>query len=127
MTQLSTERALHPHQFNLLNAVLLFGAALIAGALNAVAGGGSFLAFPTLLFTGVPPIPANATNTVALWTGLVCSGGAFRRHINVPGLVLTVLTVASIGGGILGALLLLHTPARTFMRVLPWLMLAATL
>ena len=114
-------------QFNLLNAVLLFGAALIAGVMNAVAGGGSFIAFPTLLFTGVPPIPANATNTVALWTGLVCSGGAFRRHINVPWLVLGVLTAASLAGGILGALLLLHTPARTFMRVLPWLMLAATL
>jgi len=95
--------------------------------MNAVAGGGSFIAFPTLLFTGVPPIPANATNTVALWTGLVCSGGAFRRHINVPWLVLGVLTAASLAGGMLGALLLLHTPARTFMRVLPWLMLAATL
>jgi uncharacterized protein len=127
MTQLSTERSLHSPEFNSLNAVLLLGAALIAGVLNAVAGGGSFIAFPTLLFTGVPPVPANATNTVALWTGLVCSGGAFRRHINVPWLVLSVLTAASIGGGILGALLLLHTPARTFMRVLPWLMLGATL
>ncbi len=118
---------MHDPEFNLLNAVLLLAAALIAGAINAVAGGGSFIAFPTLLFTGVPPVPANATNTVALWTGLVCSGGAFRRHINVPWLVLAVLTSASILGGIVGALLLLHTPARTFMRVLPWLMLAATL
>jgi len=118
---------LHAPEFNLLNAVLLFGAALLAGALNAVAGGGSFIAFPTLLFTGVPAIPANATNTVALWTGLVCSGGAFRRHINVQWLVLSLLTAASLGGGTLGALLLLHTPAHTFMRVLPWLMLAATL
>lgn len=118
---------MHTPEFNLLNAVLVFGAALIAGVMNAVAGGGSFIAFPTLLLTGVPAIPANATNTVALWTGLVCSGGAFRRHINVPWLVLSVLTTASLGGGILGALLLLHTPAHTFLRVLPWLMLAATL
>lgn len=118
---------MHTPVFNLLNAVLLFGAALIAGVMNAVAGGGSFVAFPTLLFTGVPAIPANATNTVALWTGLVCSGGAFRRHINVPWLVLSVLTAASLGGGVLGALLLLHTTAHTFLRVLPWLMLAATL
>lgn len=118
---------MHGAEFNLLNAVLLLAAALIAGAINAVAGGGSFIAFPTLLFTGVPPVPANATNTVALWTGLVCSGGAFRRHINVLWLVLSVLTSASILGGIVGALLLLHTPAQTFMRVLPWLMLAATL
>ena len=65
------------------NAVLLFVAALAAGVMNAVAGGGSFIAFPTLLFTGVPAIPANATNTVALWTGLAFSGGAFRRHVNV--------------------------------------------
>lgn len=127
MTQLSTKKTLHAPEFTTLNAVLLFGAALIAGVMNAVAGGGSFIAFPTLLFTGVPPIPANATNTVALWTGLVCSGGAFRRHMNVPWLVLGVLTAASLAGGILGALLLLHTSARTFMRVLPWLMLAATL
>ncbi len=118
---------MHTPEFSLINAFLLLAAALVAGAINAVAGGGSFIAFPTLLFTGVPPVPANATNTVALWTGLVCSGGAFRRHINVPWLVLTVLTIASILGGIVGALLLLHTPARTFMRVLPWLMLAATL
>ena len=114
-------------ELNLLNAVLLLAASLIAGAINAVAGGGSFIAFPTLLFTGVPPVPANATNTVALWTGLVFSGGAFRRHLNVPGRVLRTLVAASLLGGTAGAVLLLHTPARTFMRVLPWLMLAATL
>jgi len=113
--------------FTLLNALLLFLAALAAGVMNAVAGGGSFIAFPTLLFTGVPAIPANATNTVALWTGLACSGGAFRRHVNVRRRVLIALLVASIAGGVIGAGLLLRTPAHTFMRVLPWLMLAATL
>ena len=118
---------MHVPQFSVLNAILLFGAALVAGMMNAVAGGGSFIAFPTLLFTGVPPIPANATNTVALWTGLVCSGGAFRRHINVAWRVMVALTAASLAGGILGALLLVHTPAHTFMHLLPWLMLAATL
>lgn len=107
--------------------MLLFGAALLAGALNAVAGGGSFIAFPALLFTGLPPVPANATNTVALWTGLLFSGGAFRRHLQVPRRVLGSLASASVAGGILGAVLLLHTPAHTFMRILPWLMLAATL
>jgi uncharacterized protein len=115
-----------PH-FTLLNALLLFLAALAAGVMNAVAGGGSFIAFPALLFTGVPAIPANATNTVALWTGLACSGGAFRRHVNAPRRVLAALLVASIAGGVIGAALLLRTPAHTFMRVLPWLMLAATL
>lgn len=118
---------MHDLEFNLVNAVLLFSAALLAGALNAVAGGGSFIAFPALLLTGVPPIPANATNTVALWAGLVFSGGAFRRHISVRRRILGVLAFASIAGGILGALLLLRTPAHTFMHVLPWLMLAATL
>jgi len=102
-------------------------AALVAGVMNAVAGGGSFIAFPTLLFTGVPAIPANATNTVALWTGLAFSGGAFRRHVNAQRRLLAAFVVASVVGGIIGALLLLRTPAHTFMRVLPWLMLAATL
>jgi len=95
--------------------------------MNAVAGGGSFIAFPTLLFTGVPPVPANATNTVALWTGLAFSGGAFRHHLNAKRKILVSLVSASLLGGILGAILLLRTPAPTFMRILPWLMLAATL
>jgi uncharacterized membrane protein YfcA len=114
-------------ELTLPNAGLLFGAAVLAGALNAVAGGGSFIAFPALLFVGLPPVPANATNTVALWTGLLFSGGAFRRHINVPRPVLGTLALASVVGGIVGAILLLRTPAHTFMKVLPWLMLAATL
>lgn len=109
------------------HAILLFLAAAYAGAMNAVAGGGSFVSFPTLLFTGVPAIPANATNTVALWTGLVCSGGAFHRHLKVQrAILLTLVGISLVGGGI-GAVLLLRTPARTFLRVLPWLMLAATL
>lgn len=102
-------------------------AAALGGALNAVAGGGSFIAFPALLFTGIPPVPANATNTVALWTGLAFSGGAFRDHLKVQRTVLITLTAVSSIGGIVGALLLLRTPAHTFLRVLPWLMLAATL
>lgn len=107
--------------------MLLFFAAALGGALNAVAGGGSFIAFPALLFSGVPPVPANATNTVALWTGLVFSGGAFRRHLNVRMRVILALLGVSLIGGIIGAVLLIRTPAHTFMRVLPWLMLSATL
>jgi uncharacterized membrane protein YfcA len=112
---------------NFLNAALLFMAAVFAGIMNAVAGGGSFISFPTLLFTGVPAVPANATNTLALWTGLVFSGGAFRHHLKVRRVVLLTLTGVSLVGGTIGAVLLLRTPAQTFMRVLPWLMLAATL
>jgi uncharacterized membrane protein YfcA len=113
--------------FSPQTAVLLFAAAMFGGGLNAVAGGGSFIAFPALLFSGVPPVPANATNTVALWTGLVFSGGAFRRHLNVRLGILLSLLVVSLLGGMVGAVLLLRTPAHTFMRVLPWLMLSATL
>jgi len=113
--------------FSLGNAVLLFLAAVLGGALNAVAGGGSFIAFPALLFTGVPPVPANATNTLALWIGLTFSGGALRRHLNVRRDVLIFLVSASVAGGALGALLLLRTSAQAFLRILPWLMLVATL
>jgi len=117
---------LHSPDLSLHSALLLFFAAVIGGALNAVAGGGSFIAFPTLLFTGVPPVPANATNTVALWTGLAFSGGAFRHHLKVQRALLITLTSVSLIGGIAGAILLLRTPAHTFLRILPWLMLVAT-
>jgi uncharacterized protein len=107
--------------------VFLFIAGAIGGALNSVAGGGSFIAFPALLFTGVPPIPANATNTIALWTGAAASGGAYRKRLDVPRRVMIPLLTASLVGGLAGAYLLLKTPAHTFMRVLPWLTLGATL
>lgn len=107
--------------------VFLFLAGALGGALNSVAGGGSFIAFPALLFTGVPPIPANATNTIALWTGAAASGGAYRKRLDVPQRVMIPLLTASLIGGLLGAYLLLKTPAHTFMRVLPWLTLGATL
>jgi uncharacterized membrane protein YfcA len=109
------------------HATLLFFAGALAGAMNAVAGGGSFVAFPTLLFTGVPPIPANATNTLSLWVGTAVSGGAYRRHLNLPRRVLLPLVSMGLLGGLAGALLLIKTPAHTFLRLIPWLMLAATL
>jgi hypothetical protein len=106
---------------------ILFLAGALGGALNAVAGGGSFIAFPALLWTGVPPIPANATNTIVLWTAAAASGGAYRKRLDVPRRVMIPLLVASLIGGLAGAFLLLKTPAHTFMRVLPWLTLGATL
>ena len=109
------------------HALFLFIAGVLGGALNAVAGGGSFVAFPALLFTGVPPIPANATNTISLWAGVIASGGAFRDRLDVPRRVMIPLLVTSFIGGVAGAFLLLKTPAHTFMKVLPWLMLGATL
>jgi uncharacterized membrane protein YfcA len=107
-------------------AIFLFVAGIFGAALNAVAGGGSFIAFPALLWAGVPPIPANATNTLALWTGVTASGGAYRNRLDVPKRVMVPLIVTSFIGGIAGAFLLLNTPAHTFMKVLPWLMLGAT-
>ena len=108
-------------------AIFLFAAGVLGGALNAVAGGGSFIAFPALLFTGVPPVAANATNTLALWVGVTASGGAYRKHLNISRRVMIPLIVTSIVGGLGGAVLLIRTPAQTFLRVLPWLMLGATL
>jgi uncharacterized protein len=112
---------------NLAQVTILFTAGMLGGALNAVAGGGSFVAFPALLFVGVPPIPANATTTLALWTAAAASGGAYRSKLNTARRLLIPLFVASLAGGLLGAILLLRTPAHTFMRVLPWLTLGATL
>src|SRR5215472_4464854 len=95
--------------------------------MNAVAGGGSFIAFPALLFTGVPAIPANATNTLSLWVGTTASGGAYPQKLNIPRRVLIPLGMTSLVGGLSGAILLIHTPARTFLRVIPWLLSGATL
>lgn len=112
---------------NLPQAIFLFAAGALGGALNAVAGGGSFIAFPALLFTGVDPVAANATNTLALWVGVTASGGAYRKHLNISKRVMVPLIATSVVGGLAGALLLIKTPPQTFLRVLPWLLLGATL
>jgi uncharacterized membrane protein YfcA len=101
--------------------------ALIAGAINSVAGGGTFLTFPALMFCGVTPIRANATNTTALWCGSFASVGAYRNHLGGQKRALTTLLITSLIGGLIGALLLLRTPDATFKLLLPWLMLTATL
>jgi uncharacterized protein len=116
-----------PNSLTLETILFLFLAGALGGAINSVAGGGSFIAFPALLFTGVPPIPANATNTIALWTAAAASGGAYRKRLDVARRLMIPLLIASLVGGLIGAILLLKTPAQTFMRVLPWLTLGATL
>jgi uncharacterized protein len=112
---------------HLKQAIILFLAGIVAGALNAVAGGGSFISFPLMLFTGVPPVEANASNTVALWPGLAMSSASYWRHLKVPHRLLIPLVITSILGGLAGALLLVKTPQRTFLHVIPWLLLGATL
>jgi uncharacterized protein len=109
------------------HAVFLFFTAGVAGILNALAGGGSFISFPALLFTGVPPVQANATNTVALWPGLAASSLAYLKRLKVPRRLLIPLLVTSVAGGWAGALLLLKTPQRTFLHFVPWLLLSGTL
>src|ERR1700732_5081769 len=107
--------------------VFLLFAAGIAGALNALAGGGSFISFPALLFLRIPAVLANATNTVALWPGLGASTVAYLKRLKVPVRVLVPLLVTSIVGGWAGAVLLLKTPQHAFLRLVPWLLLAGTL
>lgn len=113
---------------SLSTVLLLFLVAVIGGTLNAVAGGGSFFTFPALIFAGVPPIPANATSTVALWPGSMASVGAYRRELKVlERRLLIVLVITSLIGGVLGAILLLITPPSIFTTLLPYLLLMATL
>jgi uncharacterized membrane protein YfcA len=108
--------------------LLLACAAFAAGIINSVAGGGSFLTFPALIFTGVPSIIANASSTVALIPGIFTSAWAYRDDFKKPSdLPFRALLIVSLAGGIAGALLLLLTPQRTFDSVIPWLMLGATL
>jgi len=108
--------------------LLLIAAAFAAGAMNAVAGGGSFLSFPALVFSGVPSVVANATNSVALFPAALASAWAYRHDFpKMEGLSAKALLLVSVAGAIVGALLLVYTPERTFNALIPWLLLAATL
>lgn len=106
---------------------LLIGAAFAAGAMNAVAGGGSFFTFPALLFAGVPAIRANATSATALWPASIASALAFREDVLQTRRELMLFGAVSLAGGLLGALLLLLTPEERFEGLVPWLLGAATL
>jgi uncharacterized membrane protein YfcA len=100
-------------------------AAFLAGVLNAVAGGGSFLSFPALLGTGIQPVQANATNTVALWPGQLTSVAAYWEHVVRHARLAVPMCIAGLIGGGAGAVVLLITPQRTFMQLIPWLLLVA--
>ncbi len=108
-------------------APLLAAAAFGAGALNAIAGGGSFLTFPALVFTGVPPIVANATSALAVSPGYLGSTLGFKAELReLPAQRLRREMVIAATGGVAGALLLLVTPAKLFTGIVPWLLLFAT-
>ena len=106
---------------------LLAAAAFAAGVLNAIAGGGSFLTFPALVFTGVPPIVANATSALAVSPGYLGSTLGFREELRaLPARRLKLEMLISAVGGVAGALLLLVTPSHLFTGIVPWLLLFAT-
>lgn len=108
--------------------VLLFVAGALGGALNSVAGGGSFIAFPTMLFAGVPPVAANATTAVALWPAGLTSLAAYRKQLGEQDRrTMIALAIASAVGGGVGAKLLLVTSDETFAKLVPFLLLAASL
>lgn len=111
----------------MLMLVLIFAAGLWAGLQNALAGGGSFVTLPALIMSGMSPLAANITSTVALFPGQVTSGLAGRSLVTGAGrLSFKALFGISVVGGALGGLLLLNTPSSIFSRLVPWLVLFAT-
>jgi len=104
----------------------VFLAGLAGGAVNSIAGGGTLLTFPALLGIGIPSIVANATNTVALSPGALSSMWGYRNQLDGTGRWIRGLTIPSILGGLLGALLLLRTGSERFDQIVPWLVLGAT-
>jgi uncharacterized protein len=111
----------------LTHAPLLGISAFAAGALNAVAGGGSFLTFPALVYTGVPPIVANATSALAVSPGYLGATWGFRQELTrLPQRGLRQEAMVAAAGGVVGALLLLMTPDKVFAAAVPWLLLFAT-
>jgi uncharacterized protein len=111
-----------------LGIIGLFVAGIVAGAINSVAGGGSLISFPALIAFGIPPIPANATNTAAVLPGSISSAVAYRNDL--PGRhdgPFLSLFLPSLAGGLLGAVVLAVTPAELFSRIVPFLILFATI
>jgi uncharacterized membrane protein YfcA len=105
--------------------LLVSGAAFAAGAVNAVAGGGTLLTFPSLLLAGLSPVTANVTSTVALWPGQISSVWAYRGHIRDERARAVMLGIPALIGGTIGAALLLSLPEKMFEAIVPWLILFA--
>jgi uncharacterized protein len=105
----------------------MFAGAFAAGVLNSIAGGGTLITFPVLIWLGLDPKVANATSTVALWPGLFGGLFGFRRELSNSSAILARLGITSVIGGAVGAWLLIATPSPTFARMVPFLILFATL
>jgi uncharacterized membrane protein YfcA len=104
-----------------------FAAAFLAGAINSVAGGGTLVSFPTLIWLGLGSVTANATSTVAIWPGTVGSAWGYRRELKTAEKRFLALVAPSLVGGLTGAILLHYTPTQTFDKMVPVLILFATL
>ena len=111
----------------LTNLILLIAAAFAAGIINSIAGGGTLITFPVLIWMGLDPKVANATSTVALWPGLFGGLFGYRRELENSSAILLRLGLTSVIGGAIGAWLLIWTPSPTFARLVPFLILFATL
>jgi hypothetical protein len=105
----------------------LLAAATICGIVNALAGGGTFLLFPALVFAGIDPIMANATSSVITLPGGIASAMVYRSGMTVSGRLFWTLIGVSVAGGVIGSQLLLHTPSERFARLVPYLMIGAAL
>src|ERR1051325_3390809 len=111
----------------LAQGLLIFGAAMLAGMMNSVAGGGTLLTFPALIWMGMDAKAANVTSTVALWPGSLGGMFGFRRELRGARRWMKLLAVPSVLGGLVGAVLLLKTPSRIFAAIVPFLILFATI
>jgi uncharacterized membrane protein YfcA len=109
------------------HAAAAFGASFLAGAINSVAGGGTLISFPTLIWLGLDSVGANATSTVAIWPGTVGSVWGYRKELRGAEPRFLAMVVPSLAGGLLGAWLLRFTPQALFDRLVPYLILSATL
>ena len=112
---------------DLLDALLLAAAALAAGAMNAVAGGGTFFTFSALVATGMPAIMANATSSAAVWPGSLAGLAAYRSETKAHWRRFLGLGAVSLAGGGLGAWVLIETEDATFRALVPWLLIGATI
>ncbi|MCP4936990.1 MAG: sulfite exporter TauE/SafE family protein [bacterium] len=110
-----------------METALLFIAGFFGGALNSIAGGGSFITFPALIAAGVPAISANATNTFASMPGYMAGAWVLRHNIIKARKKLPLTVIIAFIGGIIGAWLLLRTPPTRFVEIIPWLLLFATM
>jgi uncharacterized membrane protein YfcA len=110
-----------------LQTIILIAAAFAAGVINSIAGGGTLITFPVLIWLGLDPRVANATSTVALWPGLFGGLFGFRRELEHSSAMLLRLGITSVVGGAIGAWLLIWTPSPTFARLVPFLILFATI